>query len=471
MGIDPEEHDRDIISIHNPADGSIVGTIPLGTAADVTRSVDTAQKAFVSWSRTEPVDRAKILFTAAQKVRADSKRLATLLTREQGKPLRESTNEIAGFARVLEYYASISGLMRGDYAKSSSYGHMMVARKPIGVCAAIIPWNMPALIMAWKVGPALAAGNAIIVKPATTAPLTCIELAKHLEAAGSPKGVISLVTGPGEVVGEALARDPGIRHLSFTGAVETGVRVSTLAAPTLKRLVLELGGSDAMIVCRDADLDLAAKGAVSGRFFNCGQTCTAIKRVFVDEKVGEPFINKVTELTRRLKPGDGLSDGVDIGPLHTASQRERIMSLLQDTVDTDAGKVLTGGQIPKDETFRSGNFFNPTVLSEVSSDTPIMHEEVFGPVLPVASYDTLDDAICQANSTRYGLGASVWTHDSRIISRACEELDAGIIWVNQHLRIPPEVPFGGVKASGLGRENGRYALEEYLEEKTVLINP
>lgn len=471
METDPEKYDHDIISIHSPADGSIVGTIPLGTAEDVSRSVETAQKAFAPWSRTEPVDRAKILFSAAQQVRADQKRLATLLTREQGKPLRESTNEIAGFARVLEYYASISGLMRGDYAKSTSYGHMMVARRPLGVCAAIIPWNMPALIMAWKVGPALAAGNAIIVKPATTAPLTCIELGNHLEAAGLAKGVLTLVTGTGEVVGEALAGDPGIRHLSFTGAVETGIRVSTQAAPTLKRLVLELGGSDAMIVCRDADLDLAAKGAVSGRFFNCGQTCTAIKRIFVDEKVAEPFISKVTELTRRLKAGDGLLPGVDIGPLHTASQRERIMSLLQDTVDTDAGKVLTGGEIPKDESLQRGNFFNPTVLSEVSSDAPIMNEEVFGPILPVAFYDKLDDAICQANSTRYGLGASVWTHDSRIISHACEELDAGIVWVNQHLRIPPEVPFGGVKASGLGRENGRYALEEYLEEKTVLINP
>lgn len=471
MDTDHDRGDLGVISVRNPADGSIVGAIPLGTTADVTRSVDAAREAFIPWSKTEPVDRAKILFLAAQRVRSDQKRLATLLTREQGKPLRESTNEIAGFARVLEYYASISGLMRGDYAKSTTYGHMMVSRRSVGVCAAIIPWNMPALIMAWKVGPALAAGNTIVVKPASTAPLTCIELAKHLDAAGLSKGVLTIVTGPGEVVGEALAADPGIRHLSFTGAVNTGVRVATTAAPTFKRLVLELGGSDAMIVCRDADLDLAAKGAVSGRFFNCGQTCTAIKRVFVDEAVAGPFMSKVTELTGRLRPGNGLSDGVDLGPLHTASGREGIMALLQETVEKDAGKVLTGGAIPDKEPLPAGNFFTPTVLSDVSSDARIMNEEVFGPILPIALYHTLDDAICQANSTRYGLGASVWTHDSRIISRTCEELDAGIIWVNQHLRIPPEVPFGGVKASGLGRENGRYAIEEYLEEKTVLINP
>ncbi|NLW76278.1 MAG: aldehyde dehydrogenase, partial [Methanomicrobiales archaeon] len=280
-------NNRDMISVYNPADGSLVGTVQAGTAHDVDEAVRETGDAFLSWSRTDPPERSKILFSAAGRIRADQKNLATLLTREQGKPLKESMNEIAGFARVLEYYASISGMLRGDYGVSRQYGHMMVRREPIGVCAAIIPWNLPALIMSWKIGPVLASGNTMVLKPSSTAPLTCLALVGHLYEAGLPPSVVRIVTGSGDEVGEALARHQDIRALSFTGAVRTGIRVAEIAAPTLKKTILELGGSDAMIVCQDADPDLAAKGAVSGRFFNCGQTCTAIKRVFVDKKISD----------------------------------------------------------------------------------------------------------------------------------------------------------------------------------------
>jgi len=457
--------------VYNPADGSLVGSVPAGTPDDVNNAVSTAWEAFRSWSQTDPLDRSKLLFSAAQLVRADTKDLARLLTREQGKPLRESMNEVAGFARVLEYYASISGTLQGDYGLSKTYGHMMVVRQPLGVCAAIIPWNMPVLIMGWKIGPVLATGNTMIVKPSTTAPLTCKALAGCLYRVGVPESVLQLVTGSGEVVGEALARHPDIKSLSFTGAVPTGIQVAEHAAKTLKKTILELGGSDAMIVCKDADLEAAAKGAVSGRFFNCGQTCTAIKRVFVDTSIYAPFVRRVRELADALQVGNGLLAGVDMGPVHSKRQRDTVHSLVQETVDNRLGTVLSGGKIPDSDPYAMGSFYLPTILTDVDPDAPVMREEVFGPVLPISEFDSISDAIERANATRFGLGASVWTHDMRTISRATQELDAGIVWVNQHLRIPPEVPFGGVKSSGLGRENGRYALFHYLEEKTILIHP
>lgn len=471
MKTEPADRNRDTILVHNPADGTVVGTISNGSSLDVDIAVSAASDAFIRWGSSDPLERGKIFFSAAARVRGDQRNLAALLTSEQGKPLRESRNEIAGFARILEYYASISGMTRGDYAKSSQYGHMMVSREPLGVCAAIIPWNVPAILMGWKIGPVLAAGNTMVLKPSQTAPLTCIALASHLYEAGLPRDALRIVTGTGEVIGEALAEHPGIRSISFTGAVKTGRRVALLAAPALKKTVLELGGSDAMIVCNDADLDAAAKGAVSGRFFNCGQICTAIKRVFVHEDISASFIRRTEELVRFLKIGNGMEKDVQMGPVHTASQRDQIRSLVEDTVTSGMGTLVTGGTIPEDPSLKNGNFFTPALLTGVDPDAPVMKEEVFGPVLPVCTFGSLDEAIQMANGTRYGLGSSIWTHDSRTISRAVGELQAGIIWVNQHLRIPPEVPFGGVKASGIGRENGRYALEQYLEEKTILISP
>ncbi len=471
MRSQPGPVDRETVSVYNPADGSVVGSVPAGTEADVDAAVMNSLDSFQTWSCTDPLDRSKILFSAAQLVRHDQKDLAVLLTREQGKPLRESMNEIAGFARILEYYASISGTVQGDCDIRKNYGHMLVLRQPLGVCAAIIPWNVPAIIMGWKTGPVLAAGNTMILKPSTTAPLTCLALAQRLYDAGVPKSVLQVVTGSGEVVGRALARHPDIRSLSFTGSVQTGQEVAHDAAKTLKRTILELGGSDPMIVCKDADIQAAAKGAISARFFNCGQTCTAVKRVFVDTQIYSPFVRKVEELAKSLRIGNGLMDGVDMGPVHTDHQRRNIHSMVQETVDAGMGTILTGGTIPKTTPYENGTYYPPTVLTDVDPDAPVMQEEVFGPVLPIASFESLDDAVDLANATKYGLGASIWTHDMRIISQAIHELHAGIVWVNQHLRIPPEVPFGGVKSSGLGRENGRYALLQYLEEKTILIHP
>lgn len=461
----------DSVPVINPATGEEVGRISLGNAAAVDTAVRLASAAFPAWAAKDSTDRGKVLFGAAQIVRGRLDDLARLLTNEQGKPLKESKNEIAGFARILEYYASISGQLQGDYGHSSAYGHAIVSRRPLGICGAIIPWNVPGIIMGWKTGPALVAGNALILKPASSAPLTCIRLAGCMTEAGLPSNILQIVTGPGSLVGEAIAAHPDIRAISFTGEVETGRRVASLAAPHFKRVTLELGGSDPMIVCKDADLTEAAKGAVAGRFYNCGQTCTAIKRLFVDQTVEKDFIRKVSLLMENLKLGNGLSPGIDMGPIHAASQRDLIIGQIDRTIEGEYGSVISGGRIPDNEQLRKGLFFEPTMISDLDPDAPVLKEEVFGPVLPVMAYDTLDTALRLANSSRFGLGASVWTHDTRIVSKACSELEAGIVWVNQHLKIPPEVPFGGIKESGIGRENGRYALDHYLEDKTVLIKP
>lgn len=466
-----DEHDHpNTMTVINPATGELVGRVNQGTAADVESAVSRALDVFPKWAAKDGTERAKVLFGAATLVRSRQADLASLLTREQGKPLKESKNEIAGFAKILEYYASISGLLKGDYGHSSAYGHAIVSRNPLGVCGAIIPWNVPVIIMGWKVGPALASGNSLILKPASTAPLTCIQLAGCMAEAGLPSDVLQVVTGPGPVVGEALASHPEIRAVSFTGEVETGKRVASLASPLFKRVTLELGGSDPMIVCKDADLTVAAQGAVAGRFFNCGQTCTAVKRLFVDSSVEEEFVHKLQNLIVTLKVGNGLESEVDMGPVHSLTQRQRIAGQIERTVEGGFGTITTGGrELTIGE--GKGSFFEPTLLSGLDPEAPVLQEEVFGPVLPVMPFDSLDDAISVANGTRFGLGASVWTHDSRIINRACKELQAGIVWVNQHLKLPPEVPFGGTKDSGIGRENGRYALDHYLEEKTILIKP
>jgi len=459
------------IPVYNPATREIVGTVPRHGPGDVDEAVSAAQSSLPGWASRDPSERGKVLYAAAVQVRGEQDTLSRLLTREQGKPLKESRNEIAGFARILEYYASVCGTVRGDYSYSSLYGHAIVSRRPIGICGAIIPWNVPAIIMGWKVAPALAAGNGVILKPASTAPLTCTSLASILTNAGLPEGVLGVVTGPGEIVGDAIVTHPQIRAVSFTGEVATGKQVSSRAAPLLKRLTLELGGSDPMIICRDADLTDAAKGAISGRFFNCGQTCTAVKRLIVDETVADEVTRKLQALISSLRVGNGLETGVDLGPVHTERQRETVLSQVNRTVEEDYGKLGAGGRIPVSSDLKDGFFLEPTLLTDLDPQAPVLQEEVFGPVLPVLTYSSLDDAVSLANQTRFGLGASVWTHDSRIISRMCTDLQAGIVWVNQHLKIPPEVPFGGTKESGSGRENGRYALEHYLEEKTVLIRP
>jgi succinate-semialdehyde dehydrogenase/glutarate-semialdehyde dehydrogenase len=464
-----ESFSGEFFDIINPATGELIDRVPRGTKDDAAIAVEAASSAFESWASISSQQRARVFYRAVEIIRQRKDALASLLTREQGKPLLEAKNEIEGFAGVLEYYCGLASGSHGDFFKVPQNGYAVTVKKPLGVCAAIIPWNMPALIMAWKIGPALISGNTLVLKPASSTPLTNLTLASILNEAGLPGGVLNVVTGPGELVGEALVNNREVKKVSFTGECTTGKRVAELAVSGNKRVTLELGGSDPMLVCDDADLKSAVAGALRGRFYNCGQTCTAVKRIYVFESVAEEFIKQLDKTIRRLRIGNGIYENIDIGPLNNLRQWEYVKDLVAEIKEKDEGRIITGGQVPADIDCDRGYFFEPTLVVDVPRESRLLNEEVFGPVLPVVRVKDFDEAIEEANNTNYGLGASIWTKNLDRVISGCEQLNAGIIWINQHLKIAPEVPFGGVKESGIGRENGPYALSDYLDLKTIML--
>lgn len=453
------------MDVINPANNRKIGEVQEFTEEMVHDTVGTLEKGFAGWSGCSPAARSRILFKAAEIVRQEKDRLASILTAEQGKPLHEAGNEILGAAAVMEFYASIAGTISGRTLPRADYGYAFTKKSPLGVCGAIIPWNMPALIMAWKVCPALVTGNTVILKTASATPLTNIGIADALFSAGLPRDALVVVTGNGSIAGAAIARDERIRHLSFTGSVDTGGRIARMIDPGRTRLTLELGGSDPMIVCGDADMDRAVAGAISGRFFNCGQTCAAVKRLFVAESIADKFVSRLRAGAESLVVGDGAVEGTQMGPLSSASGLKDMESFVQSV--GDHGKIIAGGS----RLGGPGNFYRPTLVLDPEPKSRLLTEEVFGPVLPIMRFGNLDEAIDMANDSKFGLGASIWTKDLDAAYEAVERIDSGIIWINRHLRIPPEVPFGGTKDSGIGRENGLDALEQYLTEKTVILTP
>lgn len=458
-----------VLDVRNPATGEIIESVPSGTGDDVGSAVDAAGDACGTWGKKTPRERGTILFHAAQRVREQHKDLARLLTMEQGKPLKEALDEVRGFANILEFYAGLSSHSSGEAIRLGAVGDGIVIREPLGVCGAILPWNMPVLIMGWKIGPALLAGNTMVLKPASTTPLTCLKLAAILDRAGLPPGVLNVITGPGEEVGEAIIRHQAIKKISFTGDTATGEKIRNLGSLNQKELVLELGGSDPMIVMDDADLRKAVEGAIRGRFYNAGQTCTAVKRLYVHEKIADHFTRELKDRVEALTVGNGLGAKVDMGPLNSAGQRERIAVMVESVRSADEGTIVTGGCEMRGKAFENGNFYRPTLVAGVEPESRLVTEEVFGPVLPVMTIPDLATAIREANNTRYGLGASIWTRDIGNVRRFFDEVHAGIVWVNRHLTVPPEVPFGGVNASGIGRENGQDALDGYSRTKTLLL--
>jgi betaine-aldehyde dehydrogenase len=468
-GIEAASSDDRWIRVSNPATGEEVDWVPAGSEEDIQWAVDAAETAFDAWRQTPARERGKILLRAAGMVRESHASLATLLTREQGKPLREATDEIRGFANILEFYAGISATLQGEFITLGSTGRCVIEHEPLGVCGAIIPWNMPAIVMGWKVAPALLAGNTVVMKPSSTAPLTPLHLARMLEEAGLPGGALNVVTGDGETAGAALVQHSHIQKLSFTGSTETGQQILALSRSSRKEIVLELGGSDPMIVWKDADLDEAAAGAVRGRFYNAGQTCNAVKRLYLHEEIADRFLQAFIPRVEALVVGNGLDPRVEMGPMHTASGREKTARQVQQVTEGGEGKILVGGEVLQEGPYGQGFFFQPTLISEVANDSLLFTEEVFGPVLPIRTFTTLEEAIQMANCSRFGLGASVWTQNLAIAQTIFRRVEAGIVWVNRHLTVPPEVPFGGVKESGMGRENGIEAIQRYTRTKAFLV--
>jgi succinate-semialdehyde dehydrogenase/glutarate-semialdehyde dehydrogenase len=458
------------IAVADPATGQPVDQVPAATAAEVDAAVQAAASAFPAWRRTDAGERAAHLARLAEVAEAHAGELVALLTREQGKPTLEAQGELRHFLGGLRYYAEAATKLRGSYQElPSQFGpaYGLVVRRPIGVVAAITPWNFPLTLLGNKVGPALATGNTVVAKPAETTPLTTLRVAELAAEAGLPPGVLNVVTG-GPDTGEALVGHPGVRRVAFTGQTATGRRIMELAGPALKHVSLELGGSDPTIVLPDADLDDAVKNIQIGRYWNCGQACLAPKRAFVHAEVYQAFLDRLVERVGRYEPGPGDTRAerpkLRIGPLHTAAQRDLVAAQLSDALDGGA-KVLVGGEAPEGP----GHFFRPAVVVDAPEDSRLATEEVFGPVLPVWKVSGLDEAIERANATDYGLGSSIWTRDAAAIDRAVRELDAGVTWVNQLHYGYDELPFGGTKQSGFGREHGLQALEEYTELKSVVV--
>jgi acyl-CoA reductase-like NAD-dependent aldehyde dehydrogenase len=458
-----------VMEIRNPATGEVVDTVPKADAEDVRHAVEVAHAAFPGWAATPATKRAEILFKAAELVKEHMKEIAELETKEQGKTLRESQIEVNRFAENLEFYAGMSNKVHGEYvplAEKDKYG--LVVKQPVGVCAAIVPWNFPVSLMGNKIAPALVTGNTVVVKPASTTPLAAIRLIELFHEAGVPAGVLNIITGPGGVAGEELLVNPLVRKIAFTGETGTGKHVMEVAAQEIKRVPLELGGSDPMIVCDDADLDAAASAASVGRFFNCGQACLAVKRLYLFDSIADAFLEKFLPKVERLRVGNGLQQGITTGPLHTAKQREEIEEMVKEAVDRGA-KVLVGGKRPEGEEYANGNFYQPTVLENVPADARMITEECFGPALPVFRVKDLDEAITLANSSKYGLGSSIWTTNLAKAQQAAERIQAGYTWVNNLHVAYDELPFGGFKQSGYGKEHGVEALDYYQESKSIVI--
>jgi len=467
-----DSESKQVTEVRNPATGEIVDTVPKGTINDIRRAIDAAAGALKKWSPIAPAKRGSVLLHAGRLVLEQEKELASLLTREQGKPMRESILEIRRFVHTLDHYGGMAKSLRTAAVVLDNGRHGLVLRKPLGVCGAIVPWNFPVSLLGNKLGPALLAGNTVVVKPAGTTPLTdirCIELIdKAIQAGGGPKGVINVVTGPGSVIGEELLANPTVRKIGFTGATDTGRRVMQSAAKDLKHVTLELGGSDPMIVCDDADLDRAVSAASVGRFFNCGQACLAIKRLYLFDNIAEAFMERLVEKARKLRIGNGLKPDTLLGPLHTADQRKEVEEQVEDAVKRGA-KVLYGAQRPRGEDYDKGFYLQPTLLTDVDPASRILKEECFGPALPIVRVKDLDDAVEQANNSIFGLGSSVWTRDINKAMAAAERIESGYTWINSAQIIYDELPFGGVKQSGIGKEHGSEAIDHYTETKSVVI--
>ncbi|HLG72714.1 MAG TPA: aldehyde dehydrogenase family protein [Chloroflexota bacterium] len=459
------------MQVINPANRQVVDTVPKASAEDTRKAIEAAAAAFPKWSGMPAHERAAILLKAAAHVREHLKEVAELLTAEQGKPIRDSMIEADRFAAGVEQYAGLvaGGHIKGEQMSLPQYKAMgLVVRRPMGVTGAIIPWNFPLTLFANKMAPALAVGNTVVAKPASTTPLSSIRLTELMNEGGLPEGVLNLVTGPGNVVGEELIRHPLVRKIGFTGETVTGQQVMASASKEIKRVTLELGGSDPAIVCDDADVELAAKSIAIGRFFNAGQACLAVKRVYVQEQVADEFIEKISARASRLKVGPGMDTSSQMGPMHTEGGRATIEEQMKDALDR-GGKVAAGGGRPQGEGFDQGNYFSPTVLIDVPEDARVWKEETFGPLLPVMVVKDFEEALRRANDTEYGLGSSIFTRDFAKAQRAIDEIQAGYTWVNSIQVAYDELPFGGWKHSGYGKEHGTDVLDYYTEEKSVIL--
>jgi len=454
-----------VISVFNPSTGKRIGSVPKLNEADARRAIEAAHAAFPSWRAKTAKERAAALRRWHDLMMAAQEDLARLMTAEQGKPLAEARGEITYAASFVEWFAEEAKRVYGDViAAPQADQRILVVKNPIGVCAAITPWNFPAAMITRKTAPALAAGCTVVLKPASATPFSALALAELADRAGIPRGVFNVVTGDSASIGTELATNPMVRKLTFTGSTATGKLLMQQCAGTVKKLSLELGGHAPFIVFDDADLDAAAAGALQSKYRNAGQTCVCANRVLVQEKVYDAFAAKLTERVRSLRVGDGMEPGVTIGPLINAEALAKVEDQVSDALGKGA-RVLIGGK----RHARGGLFFEPTVLADATPAMKITREETFGPVAPLYRFRNEPEAVAMANDTAFGLAAYFYSRDVGRIFRAAEALEYGIIGINSGMISTEVAPFGGMKESGIGREGGKYGIDEFLEIKYLCL--
>lgn len=462
----PYAQSGESIPVVDPATEEVLDHVPAGDAETADAAVIAARSAFKEWRWVPGLEKAALLHEIARGIRERHKKLATLMTREGGKPFCENRDEVEWTAACFDYYAEIGRNARGSSIPPVARHQVnFTIKEPYGVVAAIIPWNYPLLLLSWKVAPALAAGNTVIIKPSEETPLATLMLADVFRCL--PPGVVNIVTGYGEDIGEALVMHPGTDLVAFTGSVETGRRVGQLCAAKVKKSHLELGGNDPFIVCSDADLDVAARAACWAAYLNTGQVCTGAKRFYIFEDIADTFVRRVVKFTRSLRVGNGLDPRTDIGPMINLRQLEDVHGRVADA-QADGARVLVGGR--RAPRFKKGFFYEPTVMVDVEQDMRLVRTETFGPILPIMRVKNIDHAIELANDSAYGLGANLYTNNMEWAMKAMERITAGTFWINDPLTDNEAAPFGGMRQTGHSRELGEEGLDEFRETKHVHLD-
>ena len=460
-----DAHDGATIDVMNPATGEVLASVAKVGATETAQASEAAKKAMESWRNLPAKARANILRDWFNIIMAHQEDLARIMTLEQGKVIAESRGEVAYGASYIEWFAEQAKRIDGDVIPGPSPDKRIVCiKQPVGVCAAITPWNFPNAMITRKAAPALAAGCSIVIKPASETPLSALALAELAKRAGIPDGVLNVVVGSSGDIGSELTSNPIVRKLSFTGSTEVGKLLEAQCVPTLKKTSMELGGNAPFIVFEDADLDSAVQGALISKYRNSGQTCVCSNRILVQASVADAFVEKLVSATSALSLGNGLADGVDLGPLVNNRAVHDVDALVRATVE--AGATVALGGAPSE---LGGNFYQPTILTHVTPDMAVFRNEIFGPVAPVTVFQTEEEAIALANDTEFGLASYFYTRDIGRVWRVSEALDYGIVGVNEGIISNEMAPFGGVKESGSGREGSKYGIEDYLEIKYVLM--